>query len=75
MSKYQQHSGVNTNFEQTQGMGPLVKKKKPCQSGVLLGTAGGSLLCALLERVRQEGELLQCCPPTDPALQPSLVVW
>lgn len=28
MSKYQQHSGVNTNFEQTQGMGPLVKKKK-----------------------------------------------
>lgn len=73
MSKYQQHSGVNTNFEQIQGMEALVKK--PSLSRALLGNAEDSLLCTLLERVCQERELLQCCPITDPALQPNLVVW
>lgn len=48
MSKYQQHSGVNTNFEQIQGMEALVKK--PSLSRALLGNAEDSLLCLSRKR-------------------------
>lgn len=67
MSKYQQHSGVNTNFEQTQGMGPLVKKKSLVRAGFCWALQEAA--CSVHSwrgSVRKENSCSAALPQTQP---------